>query len=148
MMRYSMHTRSPGCGERFQPSCPGAYADSQPVTTLSDLHRAVQFTLASNRLGQPVFVRYLLQTLDSPETIVPRLAQITATVRDWLGQPLDRLYAIGTIDSGQISLTLQFRNGSTALVGFARGEPCGNGAELLVLGNQGAIYHEASSAVL
>ncbi len=128
---------------------------SQNRTTVTDLHRAVQDTLAGNRLGQPVFVRYLLHNLDNPETIVPRLAQLTATVRDWLGQPLDRLYAIGAIERGQVSLTLQFRNGAAALVSIGgrpvtavAHQPRGNGVDLLVLGNHGAIYHDSGSAEL
>jgi hypothetical protein len=118
------------------------------MTALANLHHAVQATLASQRLGKPVFVRYLVQTLDKAETIVPRLAQVTAMVREWLGQPLERLYAVGTIESGQVSLTLEFRDGATALVSFARSQPRGDGIDLMVLGNRGAIYHDAGSAEL
>lgn len=118
------------------------------MITFADLHRAVQSTIASKRLGRPVFVRYTLQGQDKPETIVPRLAQVTAAVRDWLGQPLDRLYATGTVKGGQISLTLQFRDGGTAQVSYARGQSRGSGVDLLVLGNHGAIYHDAGSANL
>jgi hypothetical protein len=118
------------------------------MTTLADLHRAVQSTIASKRLGRPVFVRYTMQGLDKPERIVPRLAQATAAVRDWLGQSLDRIYATGTAAGGQVSLTLQFREGGTAQVSFARGQAHGNGIDLLVLGNHGAIYHDAGCANL
>jgi hypothetical protein len=118
------------------------------MTALANLHNAVQATLASQRLGRPVFVRYLVQTPDKAETIVPRLAQVTTTVREWLGQPLERLYAVGTVESGQVSLTLQFRDGATALVGFARGQPRGSGIDLMVLANHGAIYHDAGSTQL
>jgi hypothetical protein len=116
------------------------------MTTLADLHRAVQTTLASKRLGTPVFVRYLQQGLDPGEAVVPRLARATAAVRDWLGQPLERLYAVGSADRGQVSLTLQFRGGATALVSYARGEPRGAGVDLMVLGNHGALYHDFGSA--
>src|SRR5439155_77555 len=98
--------------------------------------------------GRPVFVRYTVQSLDPPEAVAPRLAQITAIVRAWLGQPLEQLYAIGTVATGQVALTLQFRDGATALVSLARGQPRGDGVDLLVLGNHGAIYHDAGSADL
>jgi hypothetical protein len=116
--------------------------------TLANLHSTVQTTLASKRLGKPVFVRYLLQGSDKAEAIPGRLAQLTHVVREWLGQPLERLYAIGSVDSGQVSLTLQFREGATALVTFARGQPRGAGVDLLVVGNRGSIYHDAGSASL
>src|SRR5438309_3556194 len=73
------------------------------MTTLADLHRAVQSTLASKRLGRPVFVRYLLCSRDKAEAALPRLAQLTAAVRDWLGQPLERVHAAGTPRGGQVS---------------------------------------------
>jgi len=118
------------------------------MMTLANLHTAVQTTLASKRLGKPVFVRYLLQGSDKVEAIPGRLAQITLVVQEWLGQPLERIYAVGSADSGQVSLTLQFREGATAQVTFVRGQPRGSGVDLMVLGNHGAIYHDAGSAGL
>lgn len=118
------------------------------MTTLADLHRAVGTTLASKRLGKPVFVRYLVQGLVKPENLPARLAQATAVVQEWLGQPLASIYAVGSVASGQVALTLQFREGGTALVGFGRGQPRGDGVDLMVLGNHGAIYHDAGSANL
>jgi hypothetical protein len=116
------------------------------MAALADLHRAVHTTLASQRLGRPVFVRYTLHGLEPPEAVAPRLAQLAAVVRGWLGQPLERVYAVGSAGGGQVALTLQFREGATALVSFARGRPAGPGADVLVLGNHGALYHDAGSA--
>lgn len=118
------------------------------MTSLADLPRAVQGTLDSKRLGQPVFVRYTLQGLDQPALIAPRLAQMTTIVRGWLNQTIERVYAVGTMESGQVALTLQFREGGTAQVSFARGQPRGLGVDLMVLGNHGAIYHDSGSAYL
>lgn len=118
------------------------------MTTLADLHRAVQTTLASKRLGTPVFIRYLLQSPTKADAVVSRLALITATVRDWLSQPLERIYGIGSAKSGQISLTLECRGGATALVSWAGGVPRGDGVDLTILGNHGALYHDAGSANL
>jgi predicted dehydrogenase len=116
------------------------------MPALADLHRAVRTTLAGKRLGRPVFVRYTLQGPEQPPAVAPRLAQLTAVVRDWLGQPLERVYAVGSADGGQVALTLQFRDGATAVISFARGRPQGPGADVLVLGNHGALYHDAGSA--
>jgi hypothetical protein len=113
---------------------------------LADLHRAVQSALAGQRLGQPVFVRYLLLGPEKPEAVAPRLAHMAGVVRGWLGQTLDRVYAVGSPADGQVSLTLQFREGGTALVSFARGRPSGPGADVLVLGNHGALSHDAAGA--
>lgn len=114
----------------------------------ADLHRAVQTTLASKRLGRPVFVRYVLHGQDKAENIPPRLAVLTATVGQWLGQPLDRIHATGSVETGQVSLTLRFTDGATALVSVNPGRPHGSGVDLMVLGNRGAIYDDAGSGTL
>jgi hypothetical protein len=111
---------------------------------LADLHRAVQAALGAQRLGKPVFVRYLLVGPEKPEAVVPRLAQVAGVVRGWLGQPLERVYAVGSPADGQASLTLQFRDGGSALVNFIRGRPAGPGADVLVLGNHGLLSHDAA----
>jgi hypothetical protein len=116
------------------------------MSALADVHRAVRVVLDGKRLGMPVFVRYTLQGPEQPAAVAPRLAQLTAVVRDWLGQPLERIHAVGSVESGQVALTLQFREGATALVSFARGRPQGPGADVLVLGNHGALYHDAGSS--
>ncbi len=118
------------------------------MSTLADLHRAVQATLASKRLGRPVFVRYLLCSQDRAEAALPRLAQLTAAVRDWIGQEIERVYAVGTARGGQITLTLEFRGAATALVSWAAAPPRGDGIDLTILGNRGAIYHDAGGARL
>jgi hypothetical protein len=118
------------------------------MTALADLHRSVQATLGSKRLGTPVFARYLLQRPERPEAMVPRLAQLVAVVRGWLDQPLDRLYAQGTTAAGHITLALDFRHGATALVSLTGGPPRGDGIDLMVLGNQGALYHDGGASEL
>src|SRR5262249_54189927 len=92
------------------------------------------------------FVRYCLLGQDKPEAVVPRLAQAAAAVRDWLGQALDRVYAVGSPDAGHVALTLEFREGATAPVSFNPGASRAAGVELMVLGNPGALYHDADDA--
>jgi hypothetical protein len=111
------------------------------MTTFADLHRAVQMTIAGKRIGKPVFVHYLVQGADTADVVPARLARIVATVQEWLGQPLERVYAIGTADAGQVSLTVEGREGGSALISFARGPAGDASVDLTVLGNHGAIYH-------
>ena|SRR5690348_12761715 len=113
---------------------------------LADLHRAVQAALASKRLGKPVFVRYTLHGPVRAEAVVARLTQLAGAVRGWLAQPLERVYAVGSPADGPVALTLQFREGAAALVSFAPGRVPGPGADVLVLGNHGALSHDAGDA--
>jgi predicted dehydrogenase len=112
---------------------------------LTDLHGTVKTAIAGKRIGTPVFVRCCLLGAEKPEEVVPRLAQLTAAARDWLGQPLDRVYAVGAPES-HVALTLEFRDGATALVSFARDASAGARVELMVLGNHGAICHDLADA--
>src|SRR5436309_1829371 len=109
------------------------------MKSFAELHQAVHGVIAGKRIGTPVFVRYLLQGLDPPNAVLPRLAQAAAAVRDWLGQPLDRVYTLGP-EGGQAALSLEFHGGATALVVYAHGQPRGSGVDVMVLGNHGAIY--------
>ena len=117
------------------------------MINLTDLHRAVQSTLASKRLGTPVFVRYSVQSQDKAEAAVQRLAQLAAVARDWLGQALERVYAVGAPKNGHVTLTLEFAGGATAQVTWTGASRNGS-VDLTVLGNHGAIYHDAGAGNL
>jgi len=117
-----------------------------PLTSLADLHRGVASVIASKRIGTPVFVRYTWQGAETGDAIVGRLAQIVASARDWIGQSLSSVYAIGKIELGQVTLTLQFAGGATALVTFARGVR--SGLDLMLVGNHGTLYHDRGAARL
>jgi hypothetical protein len=118
------------------------------MTALADLHKAVQTTLASQRLGRPVFVRLILQGNDGPEAALAKLGRLSALVCDWLGQPPQRVYAVGSLADGPVSVTWQFADGATASVSCGRGSRLGDGLDVLVLGNHGALYHDAGDANL
>jgi hypothetical protein len=117
------------------------------VTALEDVERAVAEAIASKRLGQPVFVRYTLHGTARGE-LLDQLARLTQAVSRWLGQPLARLTATGSLEGGQISLSLQYAQGAAALVTYARGVGPGDGADVLVLGNHGSAAYSGTAAPL
>lgn len=118
------------------------------MTTLADFHRAVQTTLASKRLGTPVFVRYLYHSPLKGQAVVARLAKTTAVVRDWLGAPVDRILAQGSSASRHVTLLLELRGGLTAVVTWIGTAGRGAGVDLTLLGNHGSLYHDAGDAPL
>jgi predicted dehydrogenase len=113
------------------------------MSSPADLHRAVKATLASGRLGTPVFVRYHLQSQEGALKAQPLLAQATDAVEGWMGRPAARAQVLGAARGGHVCTLLEFRGGPTALVSWARGPARGTGVDLIVLGNRGALYHEA-----
>jgi hypothetical protein len=113
------------------------------MTTLADLHRAVQTTLASKRLGTPVFVRYHYHASLKGQAVVARLAKTVAIARDWLNAPIERILAQGSVASRHVTVLLEMRGGATAVVTWVGTPSRGAGVDLTVLGNHGAMYHDA-----
>lgn len=115
---------------------------------VADLHAAVASTLASKRLGTLVFVRYLLQTQDKPAAVNKRLEQAADVIRGWINQPIDRIYAQGQVSARAVLLTVEFRGGSTAVLGWSTASADGNAADLLLVGNRGSMTYESGNAAL
>ena len=111
-----------------------------PAASLDDLDRAVRVVLSARRIGQPVFVRFTLHGPARSTTIIPRLARMVQLTAGWVGQSLARLHANGSLKGGQVCLTVQFAGGASALLSVARGPARGDGVDLMVLGNRGAVY--------
>lgn len=118
------------------------------MTTLADFHRAVQTTIASKRLGTPVFARYLYHSPLKGQAVLTRLAKTTAAVRDWLNTPLERILAQGSSASRHVTLTLEFRGGLAAVVTWIGTSGRGAGVDLTLLGNHGALYHDSGDGHL
>jgi len=118
------------------------------MTTVNNLHRTVQATLASKRVGTPVFVRYFVVSREDGNAVLARLARMTKSVREWFAQPITRLHALGALKDGNITLTLEFEQGATALLSWASGTPRGDGIDLMLIGNHGAMYHDFGTATL
>jgi hypothetical protein len=112
------------------------------MTYLADLHRTVEATLASQRLGRPVFVRYHWFGPESPDEMPARLTQLTALVGAWLDQDLDRLQANAAADLTHVALTVQFQAGATALIAVTQVPASDARVDLMILSNRGALYHE------
>src|SRR5262245_31063439 len=115
------------------------------MTSLADLHRTVQATLAGKRLGTPVFARYLLRSPEKAAAVPARLAWIAGVVRDWLGQPLERIYAQGQVKNGHVDMTLEFRRGATAVIHWSAVAHAA-AADVMILGNHGAMYYEGDAS--
>lgn len=118
------------------------------MASLTDLHRSVQATLASKRLGTPVFVRYLLQSHNKSAAVMPRLAWLTGIIRDWIDQPLERIYAQGQAKNGHLDLTLEFRNGASAVLHWTVAAGSLFTADVMILGNHGALYQEGQEPLV
>jgi hypothetical protein len=84
--------------------------------------------------------------LQAPGQVPARTAAALAhVIRGWIAQPLETLHAAGAAER-QLAVTLVFEGGATALVGVGPSRAPGAGVDITVLGNHGALYHDAGSA--
>lgn len=113
------------------------------TAAFDDLARAVAGVIAQERIGRPVFVRWTLHGTGDAAEVVRTLAAMTGTVGGWVGQSPARLLATGSVEGGQVCLTLQFPDGASALVSCAYGPaPC-DGGDLLIVGSRGTVTCDA-----
>jgi len=118
------------------------------MITPANYDRVVQTAIASRRIGTPVFVRFMLLLSNSPKSAPGTLAVASSRVRSWLDQTIESIFALGRIDTGQVSLTMRFAAGATALVTLARSPKPGPAFDLMILGTKGAIHHDPGHAQL
>ncbi len=104
------------------------------------LNKTVGETLASGRVGAPVFVRWTAAAAENSEELKSLLAEMSVYAGSWLATGPRRLYANGAEAQGHLSLALEYENGSSALlaVTLSNGRPF---MSLVILGARGAIYH-------
>lgn len=114
-----------------------------PPADLDALEQSIQGVIDHKRIGRPVFVRYTLLGALQQEEMLALLSRMLDAARRWLGQPIGKIYAVGSMDAGQVSLTVQTTEGATALISVGRTRAGGDGIDLIVLGDHGAIFHDA-----
>ena len=74
------------------------------------------------------------------------MQQAAAVAGDWLGAAPRRVYVLGGEEAGQITATLQYAGGQSALVSVNPTPPDGAArVDLMLLGNTGALYHDGSA---
>ncbi len=119
-----------------------------PPADLDALEDGIQAVLDRQRIGRPAFVRYTLLGSLKQEELLPILSRMLDVVTRWLGQPIARVHAIGSIAAGQVSLTVQTAEGTTALVSIGQARTVGDGVDLMVVGDRGAICHDAGQGLV
>jgi len=110
------------------------------------IHQTVKKELDAGRVGCPVFVRCIAQVAKDSEHLTDVLKEALATAGSWLGASPLRVYAQGSKDVGQITATVLYESGQTALVSVGLAKPDGAPRiDLMLLGNKGALYHDGMS---
>lgn len=115
---------------------------------ISWLEGALAAKLAEQPIGTPVALRGYLQLGTDHGLLISQAAGMTALAERWFGGKATSIYSQGSVESGYVSLLVQFAAGETALVVSELVRPARDGAgerplvKLLVVGNHGTIEFE------
>ncbi len=107
----------------------------------SSLYSIIHQTLATERIGSPVFVRCIAHL--PTENIRASLAEMLFTAQLWFNTEPLRIYIQGEADVNQMTASVLYEKGQTALLTLTAIPPTGRpGIDLMLIGNEGAIYHD------
>ena len=112
------------------------------MTYFNQLDRTVRDAIKSGRIGQPVFVRLTVTVEPAGADTWAVLGALVPAVQEWVGVPIQRLYAVETSPRHHSALALQFQGGPSALLSSVIPAPAGPGLDVLILGNRGGLYHD------
>ena len=116
--------------------------------SLADLHRAIEGTLGTGRIGRPVFVRYSIYGLDPPRRLIDGVAALSGAAIRWVGGQVEFITAVGSETAGQLAATVVFKSGESAVMTCGRAAGPGSGVDVMILGSHGALYHDGGTSVL
>ncbi len=103
------------------------------------LERTIETALAGSQIGRTVFVRAHLELTADHGLLIPICEAGLSIAGRWVGADVRRIYALGGVKHGSVSLQVQFADGQTSLLSAELthgGEPV---VHLLIAGQQGAL---------
>lgn len=107
------------------------------------LYQTIKEIIDTGRVGEPVFVRYMVQISPKEEFIhdclINTLAKMVLMTGSWMNASPRRVYA----QNGNLQLTVsaQFSGGQIAILSVNAASMCTK-VDLTILGNKGALYHD------
>ena len=110
------------------------------------LAKAVKSALSQNRIGTPVALRASFHLTPDHGRLLPILAEAVTTASGWFAGEPTRIYALGGIQTGEITVMVEFARGETALVSTAVLRIPVPLADLLLIGNRGTLRFEDAPA--
>ncbi len=115
---------------------------STPLSYWESLTKGVHASVAKDRVGTPVFVRWTLLVAQDTPAVERLVAQMLRTVGEWFDTEAIRMMALAPDDPCTLTLSVEFAGGRTALLtaGLSHLRP---EIDFVLLGNGGAAYqHE------
>lgn len=112
---------------------------------MQSLYQTVKEILDTGRVGAPVFVRCSAQIASEDEYAEDVLVRILTMTCSWMQAPPLRVYAQVGSSPRQFTVTIQYAGGQTSIVSVSSSPGIANRVDLMLLGNKGALYHDADA---
>ena len=109
------------------------------------LGRMVRSAVSQRRIGSPVALRAFFHLSPDHGRLMPLLGEALNTASGWFASPPARLYALGGVREGQVTVLLEYAGGETALVSVGVLQDPTPSADLLLIGNRGTLRYEGRS---
>ena len=112
------------------------------MTQLEVLHDTAKTAIAEERVGRPVFLRCFVQVPPGEGDLEEALVDALGVASGLLEGAIARVFALGGLETGHVSVSLELSGGQRALVAACRA-PAGPGRlDWLLLGNKGSLCFE------
>jgi len=106
------------------------------------LYQAVKEILDAGRVGVPVFARCAIQIASDGKCAKNVVSGTLGMVCAWMEAVPLQVYAQNGGRSEQITVTVHYTGGQTAIVSVNTAFEVKNSIDLMLLGNKGALYHD------
>lgn len=105
------------------------------------LRKSVQAQIDKDRIGSPVFLRGVLNTVDNESSLLLPITEFVSLANAWIPSIPQKVYATGDVDGTQVTTMVQYVNGQMAVLSVNRVDT-ETAIDIMLVGNRGVIYHE------
>ena len=105
------------------------------------LEKSVQSVIDEDRIGNPVFLRCVLNIASEASSLLQPAAEIVALSNGWMPSQPQSIYAQGDVDATQVTVMVKYADGQMAVLSINRVDT-ETGIDIMLVGNKGVIYHE------
>jgi hypothetical protein len=106
------------------------------------LYQTIKEIIDAGRVGTPVFVRFIIQTIPIDEHIIDILTRTIVMTGSWFTSIPTRIYVQHKENTAQVTASVEYTGGQTATISVNISNTFTSRVDLMLLGNKGALYHD------
>ena len=112
-----------------------------------NLYSTVEAAIDEGRIGRPVFLRCFAHVTPDDRRLREVLADVLRMAAGWLDGSIARVFTLGGFDGGQITASLEFSEGQSALIGVSGATDGPHRLDWVLVGHRGTLCYEGEMSV-